>query len=255
MTEGSLPSPLDDSQPIPEYRAPGEPPKTTVPPPADPAWEGASPVIEGPEPKENPVVLATRARVKAAQEEDANLRVLATVLKLRGYKTTEVAKILGTDARRVIRVLRQARQDGNLDDVLADLKFEALPLAVEKLIDKLEKGDWEAVRETLRGLGAFRTYTQQTSDGGGDNRTLNVQFIMPPAPQAVNPRGIVGRPREVIDATVQEVREQAPAALGQQPDGATGTGSGGSGREESGDEALRRRLQAPPRERESATTP
>lgn len=169
-------------------------------------------LIEGPNPKPAPPSDAmAKAREVAAQqkaEEDERLRVMATALRLRGNKVREIAQYLGLGERRVRLLLRQARQDGNLVDTLADLQFEALPLAVEKLITKLENGDWDAIKETLKGLGAFRHYSQQDNAGQQDNRQLQVNFIMPPQPQALNPKGIVGTPRGVIDA----VPVQGPAA-------------------------------------------
>lgn len=153
------------------------------------------------------------ARV-VAQDED--IRVLATALRLRGYNIQTIAVGLDVSQARVRRALKQARIDGNLADVLQDLTTEALPLAVEKLIDKLHEGDWKAIRETLRGTGAFRTYSQQDGTTIRDERKLEVKFTLPKnaAVPTMNPRGIVGAPREVIDATVQEVGQQEATGVG-----------------------------------------
>jgi hypothetical protein len=206
----SLDDPLDMRNPTPTVKARGE-----DPPPFEPLGVLTSTTtIEDLElgggglEKGRAVFMARLAR------EDVDLRVLATALKLRGYPVTLIANGLGVKPDRIRRVLKQSRSDGNLDDVLKDLTTEALPLAVEKLVDALGNGERWAIQDTLKGLGAFRTHHAQEGGGQLPSNTLEVNFIMPTVPQVMNPRGIVGAPRGVID--VAPVAPD-PAALVEPP--------------------------------------
>lgn len=220
--------PLDMRLPSPLVRVPGE-----DPPPIAPLGvlaESLEIVNETPD-----LGNSTRDRARAIfmagiTKEDADIRVIATALKLRGYSVKTIAKGLVVSEQRIRRVLKQARQDGNLADVLTDLTTEALPLAVEKLIEHLEDGHEWAIRDTLKGLGAFRTHTQQDGAAGPPSNNLEVNFIMPTMPQVMNPRGIVGAPRVVIDAVqipqaTEEVSRDGSAGA-DQPVNGTRVGSG-----------------------------
>jgi predicted transcriptional regulator len=179
--------PLDLRNPTPEFRAPGDTPELTTLPDAP-----ESPLIEL---GLSQVAKNRQAFIDRLTSEDQDLRVMATALKLRGYSVQTIADGLDVSVARVRRVLKQARTDGNLADVLADLTTEALPLAVEKLIEQIDKGEEWAIKETLKGTGAFRRYAQQDQTAQRDERQLQVNFIMPALPTALNPKGVVGSPR------------------------------------------------------------
>lgn len=187
-----------------ELRAPGK----QAPQVEGPVWGPGGPPtrlaveFESPDLSGTPAVLTREKFLTRLAAQDEDIRVLATALRLRGYPIQTIAVGLDVPASRVRRVLKQARLDGNLHDTLADLTTEALPLAIEQLIEKLHAGEPWAIKETLRGMGAFRTYTQQDGTQVRDERKLEVTFTVP-AHQTMppmNPRGIVGAPREVVDA-------------------------------------------------------
>lgn len=224
--------PLDMRNPSPEIRAVGEKIPLTEPLGVLPE----SPTIENLDLGTTDLDKGRAVFLANVAKEDADLRVLATALKLRGYQTKMIATGLGVSVNKIRRVLKQARMDGNLTDILTDLTTEALPLAVEKLIDALEDGQKWAVQDTLRGLGAFRTHTQTDTGQQQPSNTLEVNFIMPAVPQTMNPRGIVGAPREVIDASVSPLRIEEATAVGAYPDRPAEAREGGSGGQGSGDE-------------------
>jgi len=226
-------------EPTEEFRAPGG----TIPPGLSLGVLPESPVIENrASVEQTPIAFARQKFFETLAQEDADLRVMATALKLRGYSVKTIATGLGVNPERIRRVLKQARRDGNLNDTLSDLTTEALPLAIEGLVDALENKEAWAIKDTLRGLGAFRTYTQSESGAGEAPKTLEVNFIMPANPMLMNPKGIVGAPRiEVIDA----VQVQAPAAEVSR-DGVTG----GDRPQDGGGVRSGNELQEAPRERE-----
>mgnify|MGYP001499077816 CR=1 FL=1 len=204
-----LDNPLDLRHPTPTFRVAGRPARVPAVAPTPTARAGDQSVaFYQPE-----SVAADRgAFITQLVQEDADIRSLAVALRLRGYSRQVIAQGLGVDVARVSRVLKQARSEGTLTDVLADLTTEALPLAMEKLIEAIDEGkDW-AIRDTLKGGGIFRRYTQQASETTIESRTLDVRLVMPATAVAMNPRGIVGAPRtvEVLDAT--PVADAPPAA-------------------------------------------
>jgi hypothetical protein len=167
-----------------------------------------------------------------AEFEDDALQAVAIALRLKGYKPKEIAVAMDVPVSRVRRVLTNGRTSGALRDVVNDLQATALPLAVEKLIEKLEDGHEWAIKETLRGLGAFRTHTAQQIDTKSQSTELVVSFVQPAQPITANPAGIVGRSREeIFDAPIQTLRLQEASAVGTHEDGPEGAGEPGRGGE------------------------
>jgi hypothetical protein len=210
-----------------EFRAPGD--RTPIAPPVETAAgtlrTPTSPLFVAPDIHTSPEAVKRQRFLATITDDDADIRVVATALRLRGYSVKTIATGLDVSAERVRRVLRQARQDGNLHDVLADLTTEALPLAVEKLIEAIGEGQVWAISDTLKGLGAFRTHQAHDGVTVRDERKLEVNFVIPAAAMAaVNPRGIVGAPREVVDAAVHTGGQQEAATLGAQSDREAGVG-------------------------------
>lgn len=194
----AIDDPLDMRNPTPVIKAPGD-----VSPTIEPLGAIEPVIVEDLDLGGGGIEKARAVFMARIAREDGDLKVLATALKLRGYSVNLIANGLGVKPDRIRRVLKQARCDGQIDDVLRDLTTDALPLAVEKLIDALENGQQWAIQDTLKGLGAFRTH--HGAEGGAlPSNNLEVNFIMPTMPQVMNPRGIVGAPRGVIDAVQVE---------------------------------------------------
>ncbi len=138
---------------------------------------------------------------------DAERQGIVVALRLKGVPITRIADLVQTHPTDVRRILRNAREAGDLNDVLVDLTHDALPRAVEKLLDALDDGEPWAIQQTLKGLGAFKTYRQQETHGSQiDERTLHVQFEMPDQPVVVHPENIVGRPKGRIEEGADAVR-------------------------------------------------
>ena len=171
-----------------------------------------------------------------AEIDDDAVQAMAVALRLKGYKPKEIAIAMDVSVARVRRSLSQGRTSGALRDVVNDLQATALPLAVEQLIEKLEKGEDWAIKETLRGLGAFRSYAAQQIDAKTQSTELVVSFVQPAQPVIVNPAGIVGRARgeELLDASIQALRLEETGTLGAHEDGPEGAGESGRGGEGSG---------------------
>jgi hypothetical protein len=164
--------------------------------------------------------------------DDDTLNAIGIALRVKGYTAKEIAIAMDVPLAQVRRVLRNGRVNGKLRDVVQDLQASALPLAVEGLIESLEKGEKWAISETLRGLGAFKTHTAQQIDAKTESTDLSITFIQPATQQVMNPNGIVGRARglEILDAPVQALRLEEATALGahaDRPEDARESGRGG----------------------------
>jgi transposase len=123
---------------------------------------------------------------------------LVLALKGLGYTAPEIAEMVQDSERRVYRSLSRSRKRGLLaNDVVEDLQHDILPLAVEQLRKRLQQGD--DVVQTLKGLGAFRSFTQKTEHRDSEHLSrLEVVFELPDDRPALmlNPTNIVGRPVE-----------------------------------------------------------
>lgn len=173
-------------------------------------------------------------RGELAELSDDAMNAIGIALRMKGYTAKDIAIALDVPLTQVRRVLRNGRVNGKLRDVVEDLQASALPLAVEGLIESLERGERWAISETLRGLGAFKTHTAQQIDAKTESTELSVTFVQPNAPMVMNPNGIVGRARglEILDAPVQALRLEATAAVGthaDRPEDARQSGRGGEG--------------------------
>lgn len=147
-------------------------------------------------PLEAPV--STNAHNEAVQDACREFDVHVVEMRAAGFSVREIARETHSNIKRIERALRRAREAGILHDVENDLKHDIVPLAVEKLRGKVAAGDWDAIRETLRGTGTFRTFSQNKSDITERSMTLAVNFTLPEdrPPLVVNPRNIIGTPRE-----------------------------------------------------------
>lgn len=120
-------------------------------------------------------------------------------LCLDGLRPQDIADELHCDRKRVYRSLQRSRRIGALKDVADTMEHHVVPLAVERLTEKVEAGEWEAIHATLKGTGLFRTYTQNKSESTERKFDLQVHFELPGdrPPLVVKPGNIIGKPREV----------------------------------------------------------
>ena len=157
-----------------------------------------------------------QARKEAAYENPrdsdgmANERAAVIVaLKSQGYSTAEIAKQTRLTPQEIKTALRLARLSGALTDTLLDLPNRALPQAIENLVAALEnpkhEHHWPATIETLHGLGAFKQYKNNTSDGAGGVSPLQVNFVMKDGGDV--PTIIVNGPRGEIGGVAREDEE------------------------------------------------
>lgn len=156
-----------------------------------------TPVIPNGEPMAPPEGVDSRkgtlTRLANLAKEDDDLEPVLIALRLRKYTQKQIADGLGLDVQRVRRLLARARSGGRFADVLEDLTTEAVPLAVEGLLDHLRDGREWAIKETLHGMGLFRTYSDQQSSSVKQETTLSVTFTVPEKPIVLDPQNIVGQ--------------------------------------------------------------
>lgn len=135
--------------------------------------------------------------------------------RLDGYTQQEIADELHCDKNRVSKSLQRSRRIGALKDVADAMEHHVVPLAVERLAEKVEAGEWDAIHATLKGTGLFRTYTQNKSESTERKFDLQVHFELPGdrPPLVVKPGNILGKPREVRRAEdPHEVKGEGDAA-------------------------------------------
>ena len=145
----------------------------------------------------------------------AEFDTIVLAFKGLGYTGPEIAALIGDNENRVYRSLARSRKRGLLvNDVIDDLQHDILPLAVEQLRKRLRAGD--DVVQTLKGLGAFRSFTQKTEHRESENlNRLEVVFEIPEDRPVLTltPGNVVGRPAE----------EEPAKGSGRETDGITST--------------------------------
>lgn len=133
----------------------------------------------------------------------AERRAICVALKQQGWTHNEIVEGTGLTYEQVRYCLRMARYDGQLADTVADLAHGALPQAVENLSKILEddthENHWDATKETLKGLGAFKSHKNTVQEGGGAAMALQINFQMPDGSSDV-PTVVVNSARGEIGA-------------------------------------------------------
>jgi predicted transcriptional regulator len=140
----------------------------------------------------------TRRRRAAQSDTPETRRVKANTLLLmqtQGYSRKDIGKTLGMTETAVKHALTRARHANRLDDLRRTLEIDSRALAIEGLNYHLEKRDKEAIFKTLKGLGDFRTYTNNRHDSGG------VLGMPPLTVTIVNNPGTVGRAEKIIESS------------------------------------------------------
>jgi predicted transcriptional regulator len=124
-------------------------------------------------------------------------QTIALALRLQGYSMAEIARHLGVGTGKVSRLLAKFRDSAELDDVRFRLQHEAVPMAVDGLIEGLAAGNEAMILETLKGTGYL-------SPGRAEVPASNMVFQVnvtypdghPPSMQMVHGE-VVGSPRRL----------------------------------------------------------
>jgi hypothetical protein len=121
-------------------------------------------------------------------------------LRLVGMSVPEIAERLAIAENTVRSHLYVARAKGKLMDVGPILDHQAVPLAIENLMNGLAEQDKDYTLEVLRGRGAFRTHTHQASTGSVGPMNLQINVELPKGAHGniidVMPGQVMGKPRE-----------------------------------------------------------
>lgn len=127
--------------------------------------------------------------------------------RMQGLTYREIAELRGLSIKTVGNLLYEARQRAQLRDVPDFLQHEALPIAVDNLVEGLRKGDQKYTLATLSGLGAFSTHSKQEQNVNANaGMTLTLKVEMPDGREVRDPDTligeVVGMPRELGAALV-----------------------------------------------------
>lgn len=129
-------------------------------------------------------------------------------LRILGHTPQDIADALGIGKQVVINYLYLARKKARLTDLHDLLTHKAGALAVDNLIDGLEKGDKEYTLETLKGMGHFRGPAAGTGEGAGTLVALQVNVKLPDgvaSAESIPMKGqIVGVPRTLAEPEAEE---------------------------------------------------
>lgn len=94
----------------------------------------------------------------------------------------------------VRQALYRIRKTGQLVDTEERLAYMAAPMAVDVVVDALERGDIETAKETLKGLGYFKAHQAVKQEGGATKLELEVKFSRPEGSVEVIEGSVVGEP-------------------------------------------------------------
>lgn len=162
---------------------------------------------------------AKKSRKKTADEinRDAQ-RALVGGLHVMGYARAEIAAILDVHINTVDRVLAKLRKDRQLkegfQETLERIENEALPLAMDSLLEHLKKHDKDITIEVLKGRGVFRNFSSNKNEGPS---------AVPQRSFVVN---IVNAPGQASIVVPEDAIRGVPRTLDSGPvDDATGEGS------------------------------
>ena len=116
-------------------------------------------------------------------------------LAAEGWTREEIAQELGMTRNALRVLLYKARQQGQLLDSEDRVVHQAVPLAIDNLINLLEKGDKHTTHEMLKGVGIWKSHAQTKNEGQTGPVVLAVKFEIPEGSQPKTIEGsIVGRP-------------------------------------------------------------
>lgn len=119
-----------------------------------------------------------------SEKDQAVIRALVLALKSQGYGYREIRRMVpGLPMTVILRILRAAREAGDLKDVLADMDYEIVPAAVDNYRRAVMRGDLEISGEVLHGRGILVTH-QKTASTSVNAHQLEVIWKGAPAPGA-----------------------------------------------------------------------
>lgn len=128
------------------------------------------------------------------------------ILRQQGYTRKQIGQLLGMAPNAVRVALNRARAQGKLNELRGILENDSLALAVEGLNYHLEKRDKDAIFKHLEGMGHWKSYSNNKTDGGGATTlpplTVNIQ-VAQLAP------GVSGQP-VVVSEPMGKPREDEP---------------------------------------------
>lgn len=145
-----------------------------------------------------------------------------------GFTMTQIMAQTNLSREAIRKYIHEGQEQFRLADRVAAammrLQGEALPQAVENLVEQLETTNVDhlgrkdaATMATLNGLGAFRSGADTAPPAPPQVMALQVQFAAPPGMVApVQTAQIVGSPR-VIEAAPARPPEPAPVAVAYRP--------------------------------------
>lgn len=143
-------------------------------------------------------------------------RKLAAVadLRMQGWTMKDIATELALSKRTVFNYIQQIKDEIGESAPMQRLKQEAVPLAVENLLEGLADGDKEYTLETLKGTGMLVAHNKHDgglTNGAPINFAFQVVVEQPPADRAQTsdamignvagiPRTLATKEEDVIDA-------------------------------------------------------
>lgn len=143
-----------------------------------------------PGPSEEVQALAPTSRVPDGLPHElyeARIPIVAA-LKTEGYSSRRIAKILKMRTEGVAWCVRKARERDllkkGLEEAIQKLDDEGVPLAVEGLLRKLQRGEEASIFKILEGRGVFRNFSQVKSEGDGSRSNMAFQFVFTGGPPA-----------------------------------------------------------------------
>jgi hypothetical protein len=151
------------------------------------------------------------AQIRAAMQKDEGYwpadALHATILALRmGLKPTpsyrEIAVMLNMSERHVLRTVRRGKKEARVEQEIARLDREGMPMAVENVLEGLEAKDKEYTLEYMKGRGVFQTKHAPVADQGSAATPfagLVVQFVHDSnAPKEIRAGAITATPNRAL---------------------------------------------------------
>ena len=148
-----------------------------------------------------------RARVDAALadvqddpiEARVRLRALALGFRQDGYSLRQVGALLGVSPPHAKRLLLEAHAAGEYDETDVILKTAVAPASAQRLLQEVrdKNGNWRAARDTLKGLGKFRDFSEVKADVKETHSHLIVTIEAPAGTplRALDPANVIGTPK------------------------------------------------------------
>lgn len=145
-------------------------------------------------------VARARRDANRARRRERN-RALVLAYSMLGHTAKQIAAESGLGVATVRDIQLRLRQEKKLDVVVAMIEQQAVPLAVEGLIEALHAGEKWAIQDTLKGRGYLVTSGANGAIQSGPPPPLTVNIMLAPGVPQDDPRlkpvpgNIVGVPR------------------------------------------------------------